>query len=147
MRRRLILSSGLAATIALAATPALACRVAPSNPWALIHAALPNPLPSGAIVAEVEFDRDSLSNTQLLHHPGVRARVRRVIQGHYRGSSLIVRRTGMWTDCDRPAANGTSGLIVARPVGFESGVLVVEPILVPAQDRFRLPDGFQLERR
>jgi hypothetical protein len=133
----------LAASALFGASPATACRIAPSNPPAMIHAALPTPLPAGVLIAEVELRPEDVAS----YYPEgrVRARIVRLIQGDYRGSALIFRpRNGLVTDCDRPGANGTSGLIVAIPTGYEEGVLVAEAIMAPRSEGFRLPDGFQL---
>ncbi len=106
----------------------------------LIHDALPRPLPRGTIVADVAFDP---STARLLNGVGMRARVRRMIQGDYRGRTLIVRQRVM-SSCDDPFGNGSAGLIVAVPVDMQNGVLVVAPILVSRLDRHRLPDGYRL---
>jgi hypothetical protein len=121
--------------------PAEACRASAFH-RALIHNALPTPLPEGTFIAAVEFDAHSLA-TSPLHPIGVRARIIRVIQGEYRGRALIVRKPS-WGSCDHPFQNGAVGFIVGRPVGYEQGLLVVHPIEVPAHSGFRLPDGFQL---
>jgi|GEM_PF-4061905 len=96
------------------------------------------------LIAEVDFIGDVSSDT--LHGAGLRANVKRIIEGRYKGRLLIVRRTGLYTDCDRPAANGTAGLIVVKPVGMENGTLVVEPVLVERRHGFRLPAGAPARR-
>ena len=67
----------------LAAAPAGACMTSSSH-LALIHAALPSPLPEGAIVAEVEIETggtpDAHGGRRAALSAGLRARVRRI--GH-----------------------------------------------------------------
>lgn len=133
----------LAAAGALAAaSPASGCRIEPADPAAIIHDSLPAP-GIAAFVAEVDFEPGSL-RPETLHGAGALARVRRVVQGSYRGTSVVVGRVGLWADCDRPAANGEAGIIVAKPVGYENGLLVVEPILVSRRNGYRLEDGHPL---
>jgi hypothetical protein len=110
---------------------------------ALIHDALPSPLPARTIVAWVAFES---GDSRLLYSTGIRARVRRMVQGDFRGSHLLVR-TSVETSCDDPFRNGRSGLIVGIPTGTEDGLLVVHPIMVSRYQRYRLPDGYQLNRR
>lgn len=109
----------------------------------LIHDALPNPLPAGAIVVEVEFET---ANRRAYFAGGVRARIRRMIQGDYRGDTLIARSRDE-NSCYFPFAHGAAGLIVARPLGLEAGELVVEPIPVQGREGYRLADGFQIGAR
>ena len=54
---------------------------------------------------------------------GLSARVRRTIQGDYRGETVIVR-SRIWTSCDSPFANGSSGFLIGTPRGMEHGKLV-----------------------
>jgi hypothetical protein len=105
----------------------------------LIHNALPQPLPTGAIIAEVRFESTTLGNLW----EGVRVEVRRMIQGDYAGRTLIVRPIAL-TSCSRPFENGGEGLIVAIPIGNVNGVLVVDAIEAGEYDGYRLRDGFQL---
>jgi hypothetical protein len=126
----------------LPAAPALTCGRTPH--FAYIHSALPNPLPRGTIVALVDFlPRRSARNPGFAS--GDRVRIRRMIQGTYRGKHLISRPA--WSNsCEAPFANGRSGYIVAVARGLEHGVLVVDPISVGMDEGHRLPDGWQLPR-
>src|SRR4051812_19946762 len=91
----------LAASALFGASPASACRIAPSNPSAMIHAGLPTPLPTGALIAEVELQPEDVAS--YFPEGRVRARIIRLIQGDYRGSALIFRpRNSIVSDCDRP---------------------------------------------
>jgi hypothetical protein len=135
--KRLILAAALA--IMLLPGQARACMISDALET-LIHDALPRPLPRGTIIANVTFE--STSEAQL-HGGGIRATVRRMIQGDFRGRTLIVRQR-IISSCDDPFGNGRSGLIVSVPIGMENGMLVVAPILVSRLHRRRLPDGFQL---
>jgi hypothetical protein len=128
----------------LAAGAANGCRVDPPEVSALIHSTLPDPLPDDMLIAEVDFVGDV--TTEALHGAGLRAHVRRIIKGRYEGRLLIVRMPGLFTDCDRPTANGTSGLIVVKPVGLENDILVVEPVLVERRHGFRLPAAVSARR-
>jgi hypothetical protein len=131
----------LAAAAGLLLVPgrAEACMIADAQE-ALIHSALPTPLPRGTIVADVLFED---ANENRLHHDGIRVRIRRLIQGDVHGTTMIVRQR-LQSSCDNPFANGTAGLIVAIPVETLAGETVVAPIAVTRIDRYRLPDGFQL---
>ena len=104
-------------------------------PHAMIHTALPRILPRGAVVAEVRFES---ADVLALVGPGIRARIRKMIQGDYRGRFLIVRPARL-LGCGVAFANGRSGYIVAVPRGFEEGILVVHPIQV--QRGRSLPNG------
>jgi hypothetical protein len=117
-----------------------ACGASPN--FAVVHSALPTPLPAGAFIAEVEIEtRDSSK----LNTTGLRARVVRAIAGARQGERIILRLTEI-SSCDAPFANGRSGLLVAIPRRRQGGALVVWPALVSRYDGFRLPDGFQFER-
>ena len=124
----------------LPAAPSLACS--PTPHLAYVHSALPNPLPRGTIVALVDFlPRRSARNPRFAS--GDKARIRRMIQGSYRGKHLISRPSSE-TSCDAPFINGRSGFIVAVVRGLENGILVVDPITVGRYDGHRLPDGWQV---
>lgn len=137
--RRTILRTAAAAILLSSPGEAAAC-LASSFFTALIHDALPTPLPEGAIVAEVAFESE---DERAVYAGGVRARVIRMVQGHYRGGHLIVRRA-FRSSCSHPFLNGTSGLLVARAAGMEQGVLVVDPIEVSRSRGFRLEDRYRL---
>jgi len=134
MKRALL---ALAPALLAFAIPAHAC----SGPGlALIHPVLPDPLPEGAIVAEVELE---LGVVQLRTRPDIRARVIRMVQGAW--APVLILRSRGWTSCDTPFGNGIIGLIVAMPTGYEDGIPVVDPIDAPDRDdplfrrEFRLP--------
>lgn len=129
-----------AATLLTAGLPvaAEACTLSPG--LALIHSALPAPLPQGLFIAEVEIDR---STVREFADARVRARVTKVIQGDADVSRLLLR-AGFITNCDEPLANGSTGLLLGVPRGYEGGVLVVEPITARRINAYRLPDGFSV---
>jgi hypothetical protein len=131
---------GLVATALLVSpNPARAC-IAMDFMHVMMHDALPRPLPRGTIVADVAFE--STDDAQL-RGAGIRARIRRMIQGDYRGDTLIIRQR-IRTSCDAPFHNGAAGLIVATPIDMQDGVLVVSPITVNRAHQYRLPDGYQI---
>jgi hypothetical protein len=133
----------LAACLTAFASPAQAC-MSQDQHRAYIHAALPNPLPSGAFVAEVEFEPlPGAEEYRERMFRGLRARVLRVVQGAYRGREVIARPTRM-SSCDSIFGNGRRGLIVAIPRGAESGVLVIDPISAWSGDGYRLPNGYEI---
>ena len=109
----------------------------------VIHDALPDPLPAGTLIAEVEFEADAKPGD--LFEQGLPARILRLVQGNYRGDTLIARTR--WNSCFYPFTNGRRGLIVAIPLGLEDGRMVVDPIEVGRNQGFRLPDGFQIPPR
>lgn len=116
------------ALVALAPTPASACRIwMPSAALSVFHPALPRPLPPGAVAFDVQFEHPQGGWDAL--RAGARARVRRVIQGDYSGDAVIVRdREGIRITCYNPIPNGGSGFIFGMPVGYENGVLVLQPM-------------------
>jgi len=130
----------LAAAALLAGLSAAAEACAGTPGFALIHSALPAPLPEGVFIADVEIDRSTLRNYS---GEGVRARVRQVVQGD-RHASQIVLRSSITTSCDAPLANGAAGLILGLPRGWEGYALIVDPITVHRLDGFRLADGFSV---
>jgi hypothetical protein len=129
------------AAIALLLAPgrAEACMIADAQE-AVIHSALPTPLPPGTIIADVMFE-DADENR--LHGAGIRVRIRRLIQGDVRGTTMIVRQR-IQSSCDNPFANGTTGLIVAISLETQAGETVAAPIVVTRLDGYRRPDGFRL---
>ena len=133
-------SARLAAAALLAGLPAAAeaCGVSPNR--ALIHSALPAPLPEGVFIAEVEID---LSTMRDYGEGGVRAEVKRVVQGDPQAVRLILR-SDYTTSCDAPLANGAAGLILGLPRGREGEALIVHPIAAHRNDGFRLTDGFSV---
>ncbi len=130
----------LAAALGLAAPAAArACMVGDAF-RALIHRRLPGRLPHQAVALEVRFiDHDE----RRLYRKGLRARVSRVIQGEGIGPVVLVRET-VWTSCDYPFLNGTSGLLVCVLRGKESGMSVLHPVMVTQGSGFRLSDDFEL---
>lgn len=124
-----------ALAVLLAQGSAEACSYS-GRPPAMIHTTLPRILPEGAIVAKVELEsRDVIA----LVGPGIRARVRKMIQGRYGGRFLIVRPVPYVAHCGDAFGNGRSGYMIAVPRGYEHGILVVHPIEVPIGSV--LPDG------
>jgi len=132
MRRYVGLAFVIVALACLAATPATACRIRlPSAERSVIHSELPRNLPAGAVVADVELGSDDATWQRL--NEGARVRIRRMIQGDYRGEALIVRELGLMITCYSPFPLGRSGFVVGKPVGYENGVLVIEPIWLPSR--------------
>jgi len=102
--------------------PAGACGTTPS--FGVIHSEVPPDLPDDLIVAKVHIlDKDQW----LLYSSGLTAEVESMRQGVYLGRRIILRTT-VWTSCDRPFANGTSGYIIGQATGWQEDELVVEPI-------------------
>jgi hypothetical protein len=127
--------------LALAVGLSGVAQACPGTPgFAVIHSALPRPLPEGVFIAEVEIDRTTLRS---YWGRGIRARVRHVVQGDPRVTRIILRNE-VTTSCDAPLANGATGLILGLPRGRRQGVLIVEPITAHANDGFRLPDGISV---
>ena len=114
------------------AQPASACFL-PESQVALIHSAPPSPLPSGAIVLDVDIDMDGSAT---LYDEGLRARVRHVVHGDFPGDEVTLRAFGE-TSCDAPFANGTSGLIVGYLSEDRAGPFF-SPLFVARGDGFRL---------
>ncbi|HEX8621675.1 MAG TPA: hypothetical protein VF718_06855 [Allosphingosinicella sp.] len=113
-----------------------------SRHLAIIHDALPRPLPRDTFVAEVRFEGTDVA---ALHLGGASARVRRVIQGDPAIRRLTVER--LQSDrCDKAFENGREGLVVVIPRELPRGDgQKVEAIFVRRADGFRLPDGFQIQ--
>ena len=130
------------ATLLLPFGQVRACSFADAQ-LTLIHTTLPRRLPQGTVVASVEFESRNLDR---LYSSGLRVRIRRMLQGDYRGRYLIVRLS-MRTSCDDPFGNGDAGRIVGIARGFEDGIMIVDPIMVSGIERHRLPDGYQLRAR
>lgn len=109
----------------------------------LIHSGLPNPLPADTFIAEVSID-----NTRELdfYSDGLRATVRRIVQGDYSGQTIVLR-DNIETSCDDLFGNGTSGLVVGRVLGTERGELVIVPIKAVRGEGFRLRDGYVVPLR
>jgi len=108
---------------------------------AIIHEALPTPLPRETFVAEVRFPG---TNVTPLYQGGEEAEVVRVIQGDPAIRRLIVER--MPSDrCDEAFENGSEGLVIVIPHDRARGdALKVHPIFVRRGDGYRLPDGYQI---
>lgn len=126
-----------AAGILLFPRPADACGIDP--PFAIIHNALPIPLPEGVIIADVEFEP---ADRRALYGEGARVRVRRMIQGE--AVPALILQWSLRNSCQAPFRNGASGLIVAIPISRRDGLIVASPLFVDRRKDYRLPDGFQL---
>ena len=135
--KRFILAA-LPAAAFLLPTPASACGIHPGS--ALIHNALPNPLPAGTIIADVEIAPEGAGPAPVVN--ATYARVRRMIQGE--AAPMLILRTGRRNSCKEPLANGRTGLIIAVPEGHQDGVPVARAIFAHSLDGFRLRDGYQL---
>ena len=110
---------------------------------AIIHDALPRPLPRDTFVAEVSFPG---TNVTPLYQGGERARVKRVVQGDPAIREFLVERV-LSDRCDKAFENGREGLVVVIPKDLPRGnQQKVEPIFVRRGDGFRLPDGFQIQQ-
>jgi len=109
-------------------------------PFALMHSALPTPLPAGTIVAEVDAGPGAAD-----FRAGARVRVRRMIQGEAT-PTLIVRSGRGPSNCVGFFVNGRTGFIIGTLAGSEGGIPVIWPIFAHRNDGFRLPDGYQLPR-
>ena len=122
--KRLFLAA-VAAPALLAASPASGC----SGPgFALIHRSLPANLPEGVIIADVELE-PIISLTR----PGVRAHVRRMIQGEP-VAMLIVPTVDAIPGCTSVFGNGSSGFIIGVASGYEGDALIVVPEYAPVSD-------------
>jgi hypothetical protein len=125
---------------ALAPAAARACSSAIAE-TALIHnsvASDPDPL---LVIARVNIEG---VDPAPLHKAGLSARVLRMVQGSYDGELLILRAYG--STCSNPFRNGTSGLVVGIPLGFEKGVLVLDALPVNEVGGYRLPDRYRVPR-
>lgn len=114
----------------LAAMSADACRTyIPHADLSVIHQQLPKPLPSDLIAADVQFEDPEGGWAAL--SKGTRVNVRRIIQGQYSGDAVIVRDrppAGVRITCYNPIRFDGFGFIIGRPTGWESGVLVLQPV-------------------
>lgn len=131
------LSCGLIFACALLVpTSSLACWVGPYD--ALIHSDVPDRLPSGLVVLEVDI-RDQPE--QDLYGPGLIADVRRVWQGLPTGVQTVVLRTTAGPTCESPYENGRRGLVVGFLRGEVSGAPWIEPQFAPGANGYRLDAG------
>lgn len=120
------------ALLALGA-PAQAC-LSSAHTLAIVQSAPPEWVPQSHVVAEVELENEDMA---ALRGPGIRARIVRLIQGDVEGTHLIVRsRAG--TSCDRPFANGTSGIVSGPVRAIEDGQAVIEARRVARRNGFRI---------
>ncbi|HEX8194281.1 MAG TPA: hypothetical protein VF552_15410 [Allosphingosinicella sp.] len=133
MRTRFLLL--FAASVAFGAIRADACRIyIPAADLSALHRTLPHPLPADLFVAEVQFERPDAGWNEL--REGTRARIERVIQGAYSGDMLIVRDSGaVRVTCYAPLRYGGAGIILGRPVGYENGQMVLEPVFEGPRQR------------
>ncbi len=118
--------------IGLLGAPALACRS--YNPFAdisVIQKQLPAELPPDAFVAQIQFYYPNGGWTEL--GGGARARVLRLVQGYYSGIDIIVRDHPGLREfralCYDPIGLSGSGYLVGKPVGYENGVIVIQPAI------------------
>lgn len=139
MKAWLSVALGVTALL-MSAAPASAC-ILMENQLALIHSAVPADLPRALVVVQAEIPPAATESQ--LYDLGLRARIRRTIQGDYQGE-FIRLRASVETSCDAPFDNGRSGLIVGYPRGLEGGELVIEPILAQRSDGFKLAEGYTL---
>ncbi len=133
--------------IALLGTPAVACRSYDDNYWvSVVRAQLPAKLPEDAFVARIEVERPNDEWSELAK--GVRVRVTRVLQGTYIGEDVIVRDQPrldqiVMTSCGIYRFGGAAGYVIGTPVGYENGVLVIQPAFlqtIPRRRFYDLPD-------
>ena len=108
-------------------------------PVAMLHSALPNPLPAGAIVAEVEAGPEATDEMLL---DGMRVRVRRMLQGE--PTPELILRAAVVTSCHAVLDEDRRGLIVAIPDGHRDGIPVAWPIFALRDQGYRPPDGYRL---
>lgn len=137
MRVRLLTTALLVALVLPIA--AHACEN-PDDTRALIHSALPTPLPDRAVVLEVTFRQGDWRG---LNGSGARVRVRHVIHGSIAGRYVLVRLGPFSSSCDYPFGNGRSGTIVGVVIGSEGGVDIVRPVFARRGSGFRLENGYQ----
>ena len=135
--KRLILAA-LPVAALLAPAPAAACMDL-HLPVAMLHSALPDPLPAGAIVAEIEAGPEADDN---MLYDGMRVRVRRMLQGD--AAPELILRAASVTSCHWVLDEDRRGLIVAVPDGQQDGIPVAEPVFAERDLGYRLPDGFRL---
>lgn len=121
----------LAIFVSMQTTPAVACR-APWNGYAItvVRNQLPAKLPEDAFVARIEVEHPEGLWAELGR--GIRARMTRVVQGNYLGEEVIVRdhpseNVVVSSSCNTVSFGSAAGYIVGRPVGYENGVLVIQP--------------------
>ena len=128
----------IAVVALLVPAPATACMDL-VLPVAMLHSALPNLLPDGAIVAEVEAGPEA---TDWMLLGGMRVRVRQMLQGE--AASELILRAATVSSCHAVLDEDRRGLIVAVPDGHQNGIPVAWPIFADRDLGYRLPDGFQL---
>lgn len=103
----------------------------PKADLSVIWQQLPSELPKDAFVAHVKFKDPSAGWSEL--QKGTRAQVNRVVQGKFKGKEVIVRDTvEIRITCYAPLRFGGSGYIIGKPIGYERGVLILQPIFKPA---------------
>ena len=135
MKRLLLAAAPIAAL--LLPGPAAACMMDPI-PEAMMHSALPMPLPAGAIVAEVEAAPDA---TDFMLADGLPVVVHRMIQGPPTPILILQGRPG---SCVSVFGNGRRGLVLAIPAGRHRGLPAAIPIWAQRRHGYRLPDGYRL---
>ena len=126
-----------ALSVAFMAVPAQACMI-PGH--VVLHRELPQALPAGMIVAEVEV---IAADEKALFGQGVRARIHRLIQGRVDGDWLVLR----WVtqgDCYDPFRNGRRGYIIALERDRVPEGPRVEPLPANWTNGDRWPDGQEI---
>lgn len=126
----------ICACVLLLPTSSLACWVGPFD--ALIHSDVPDRLPEGLVILEVEI-RDAPE--QNLYGPGLIADVRHVRQGFLGSVQTVVLKATAQSTCESPFDNGRRGLIVGFLMGEMSGSPWIEPLFAPGASDFRLESG------
>ncbi len=121
-----------AISIGLLGTPAVACRNPDNSGYSVtvVRTQVPAKLPADAFVARIEVAHPEGLWREL--GKGVRARVTRVVQGAYLGVEVIIRdqpgpNIMVTTSCGTATFGNAAGYVVGRPVGYENGVLVIQP--------------------
>lgn len=106
--------ASLAAFMAIAHTPAFACRVAPRNPPTIIFEQAPSGVRADLIVLQVVFEDVDAFPSRSRPRVG-RARIERVLQGTFRPESeILVRPMPFSGACQAEVSVGQRGYIVGR---------------------------------
>ena len=126
----------------VAPSPALACFDS-ANSGALIHNALPDPLPHGAVVLDASLPQeDGMS----LYQAGMRIRIRRVVHGDLRGRYALLRLDAPISSCDQPLSNGRHGLVIGMVIGPRKDVPIIRPAFAVQGQGYRLSNGYQFPK-
>ena len=117
--------------IGMIGTPAVACRSSNDNYWVtVVRSQLPAKLPADAFVADIQVEHPDSQWSELA--TGVRAHVTRLVQGTFTGVDVIVRGQTLpnqfiMTSCGSYSFGGPAGYVIGTPLGYENGVLVIQP--------------------